>query len=146
MALAIALLLLSPLASDVDKLCFTLGVLKYYAFLSSFVWVTCVTGDTWWTLRRSQACQPSPEDGSDSVSCGICWSGGYYLRFWQSSYFLLIYRKQELLLLPNLGDRVVGLHKHYPSYCFFFVPVFVSVTLDIGFSLLTVTISKTAFQ
>ena len=143
MALAIALLLLSPLASDVETLCFTLGVMKYYAFLASFVWMTCVAGDTCWALGRSRACQ-HPQKGSNLLR--------YLLIGWLLPLILTItllsidLSKTETRFTPQFGGSGCWITQKLPLILFFFVPVFVGISLNIGFFLLTVRQLKTAFQ
>ena len=143
LALAIALLLLSPLASDVDKLCFTLGVLKYYAFLSSFVWMTCVAGDTCWALRRSQACRRSQKGPSLLRYLLIGWLLPLVLTIILLSIDL---SETDTSLAPQFGGRGCWITRKLPLILFFFVPFFISVTLNIVFFLVTVRFLKTAFQ
>ena len=143
LALAIVFLLLSPLASGVDKVCITLGVLKYFAFLASFVWMTCVAGDTWWALGRSRACQHAPEVPS------LLW---YLLIGWLIPSIMAItllsidLSKAETRFAPRFGGSSCWMTQKLPLILFFFVPVFVNVTLNIGFFLLTVRLLKTAFH
>ena len=140
MALAIALLLLSPLASDVDKLCFTLGVLKYYAFLSSFVWMTCVAGDTWWALRRSRICRQKEPNLLRYLLIG--WLLPLILTITILSIDILA---ADTSLAPQFGGRGCWIRRKLPLILFFFVPFFISVTSNIMFFLLTVRFLEIAF-
>ena len=143
LALAILLLLLSPLASDVDKPCFTLAVLKYYAFLASFVWMTCVAGDTCWALRRSLACR-NPQKGP----C-LLW---YLLIGWLLPLVLTIIllsidlSEIDTSLAPQFGGRGCWITRKLPLILFFFVPFFISVIFNILLFVLTVRFLKSAFQ
>ena len=143
MALAIALLLLSPLASDVDKLCFTLGVLKYFAFLASFVWMTCVAGDTWRALGRSRACQHPLEGPSLRLYMLIGWLLPSILTI---TLLLIDLSKIGTRFAPQFGGSSCWITQKLPLILFFFVPFFVNVVLNIGFFLLTMRQLKTAFK
>ena len=116
MALYIALLLLSPLASDVDKLCFTLGVLKYFSFLASFVWMTCVAGDTWCALRRRRAPQHSQKR---------TWSPAVFVNRVVTAFGFdnpppchWFIRSRHITFPPSLVDVAVGSQRNYHWYCF----------------------------
>ena len=143
LALAIALLLLSPLASDVDKLCFTLAVLKYFAFLASFVWMTCVAGDTCWALRRSLACR-NPQKGPNLLRYLLI---GWFLPSIITIILLSIdLSKADTSLAPQFGGRGCWITRKLPLVLFFFVPFFISVILNIVLFMLTVRFLKSAFQ
>ena len=53
LALSNVLLLTSPLANSLKPLCSVLGGLKYLFFLSTFVWITCISISLWHTIRPS---------------------------------------------------------------------------------------------
>ena len=143
MALSISLLLLSPMANVVDKLCFILGVLKYFSFLASFVWMTCVAGDTCWALRRIRAAQHSQKGP------GLLW---YLLIGWLLPLVMTIIllaidlSEVDTSLAPQFGGRGCWITEKVPMILFFFVPFVLSVTSNIVFFLLTVRFLKTSFQ
>ena len=143
MALYIALLLFSPLASDVDKLCFTLGVLKYFSFLASFVWMTCVAGDTWWALRRRRASQHSLKRPRLLRYLMIGWLLPLVLTLILLSIDL---SEADTSISPHFGGRGCWITEKLPLILFFFVPFFISVASNIAFFLLTVRFLKTSFK
>ena len=143
MALAIALLLLSPLASDVDKLCFTLAMLKYYTFLASFVWMTCVSGDTWWALKTSNVCGQSQRGRSLLCYLLIGWLLPLILAV---IVFSIDLSGADTSFAPQFGGRGCWISQKLPLILFFFVPFFICVTLNTMFFLLTVGFLKTAFE
>ena len=142
MAFAIALLLFSPLATEEDKLCVSLAVLKYYAFLASFVWMTCVAGDTWWALRKSTACQFS-HVGSSIVAYLLL---GWLLPFIMTITVLSVdLSNVETSFAPRFGGSGCWITQKLPLILFFFLPFFISVVLNIVFFILTIRMLKTAF-
>ena len=142
LAFAMSLLLLSPLVNDSYKVCFILGVLKYFAFLSSFVWMTCVAGDTCWALRN-QVCRRLAEGTSLLRYLLIGWLLPLILSITLLSIDL---SKADTSFAPQFGGRSCWITQKLPLILFFFVPFYISVTLNLVFFLLTVGLLKTHSQ
>ena len=56
LGLSTRLLILTPIAVSHPPLCYILSVIKYFSYMSTFAWMTCVAGDTWWVLKKSESC------------------------------------------------------------------------------------------
>ena len=140
LAFAMSLLLLSSLANDMYRVCFILGVLKYFAFLSSFVWMTCVAGDTCWALR-SRVCRRLVEGASLLRYLLIGWLLPLVLSI---SLLSIDLSKSDTPFAPQFGGRICWITQKLPLILFFFVPFFICVTLNSVFFLLTVGLLKTS--
>ena len=138
MALSTALLLFSPLARDVDRLCFTLAVLKYFAFLSTFVWMTCVAGDAWWALRSQL---------QERASILVYLLVGWLLPLIFTAITLSVDLSDvDPNFDPQFGGPGCWITQRLPLILYFFVPFFITTTLNVVFFLLTIRTLKTAFQ
>ena len=56
LGLSTGLLILTPIAASNPPLCYIFSVIKYFSYMSTFAWMTCVAGDTWRVLKKSELC------------------------------------------------------------------------------------------
>ena len=133
-AFANGLLLTSPLAGNIPHLCAIFGALKYMSFISSFAWMTCVSGDTWRIFRPSNLGVTNNVDYPILKLSLIAWI--VPITF-SSVVFAIDYIGIDIPLTPGFGGNICWFTNWVALLTFFVAPVGVSIILNVVFFTLT---------
>ena len=133
--LATTLLLVSPLAAHIGRVCFAMGVAKYSAFLAAFFWMACVAGDTWWALQNAQLCVRSDTNRSLTKFHLVTWGMSICMA---TTVYVFDQSDTSSSFKPNIGGISCWITQKYALIVFFIVPVFFSIKLSAIFFVLSV--------
>ena len=143
LCLSSGLLLISPLASSNTKTCAILAAIKYFSFLASFAWMTCISGDTWWVLKKSESCIKDNPDRSIVKYSLICWLPPLVISVLVLG---LDYLPIPSQYKPQLGGSACWIANMSGILIYFVAPVSAFITINMIFFALTSASLRNTFK
>ena len=134
LSLSIVLLLLSPMAAELETLCAVVAAFKYYAFLVSFSWMSCIAFDIWWTLQKASDCVPPDPDRSLKTLSLISWSIPAMVAI---GLYCIDIAFPMSMFSPTFGGLVCWMVQKEPIILYFYIPLAISMFANLGFFILT---------
>ena len=143
LCLSTGLLLTSPLAASNAKVCSILASMKYFSYLASFAWMTCIAGDTWWVLKKTESCIKDNPDRSIVKYSLICWLLPLQISV---LVFGLDYSPMPSEYKPQLGGLACWIANMSSTLIYFFAPVSACVTMNIIFFWFAIASLRKTFE
>ena len=133
LCLSTGLLLMSPLASSNEKVCSILASVKYFSYMASFAWMTCIAGDTFSVLKKSNSCIQDNPDRSVIKYSLISW----IIPLKISGLVLgLDHLPIPMKYKPQLGGSACWITNNRAILACFVAPISVCITINMIFYIL----------
>ena len=143
LALATLMLLISPLAARVPTLCAILAAIKAFGYLASHCWMNCVAFDTWRVVYNSMLSIQENPNRSIIHYVLLGWITPAVLAcLWYSLDFFTIPGKYR----PNFGGHSCWFQKTMSLILYIFLPIAVSVFINIILFVLTSVALSQSFK
>ena len=126
LAFGSAFLLTSPVAKNVPHLCSVLGGLKYLFFLSSFVWMTCISISLWCTFRPSNLTTVDRNSLTNRQTI-LTWLFPFIT---SALIYMLDYLGVEYIISPRFGGSACWFTNWWALLFYFIIPVSVFVGVN----------------
>ena len=143
LCLSTGLLLISPLLTSNRKTCSILAATKYFSFLATFSWMTCISGDTWWVFQKAELCIKDNPGRSIVKQSLVCW----LLPLLVSILVLgLDYFPISFEYKPQFGGWACWITNMSGILIYFVAPVSILITINMSFFILTSRSLRKTFQ
>ena len=143
LCLSTGLLLISPLAASNARVCSILASMKYFSYLTSFAWMTCIAGDTWWVLKKSESCIKDNPDRSIVKYSLICWLLPFVISM---LVFGLDYLSISSEYKPQFGGWACWIANMTGTLIYFFATVSACIVINIIFFSLSIASLRKTFE
>ena len=123
------LLLVSPLAKNIQHLCAVLAILKHLLFISTFIWMTIISISAWRTFRRPRNLSKALVNSTLGMRFTIlAW---LFPALVTSVIYVLDFIIPDHPLSPGFGGDVCWFTKWLPLLFLFIIPVCGSIGVNI---------------
>ena len=143
LGISTGLLISTPLAVPNPLICYTVAAIKYFSYMSTFAWMTCVAGDTWWVLKKSESCIQDNPNRSLSKYSLISWLLPLVI---SGLVFCLDYLPILDEYKPQFGGWACWITNKKGILLYFVTPVSAFIATNITFFILTTVSLRKTFK